>query len=45
MSDLTVANARYWSHKTALDKKASALRQQRLIQIKSELADMVKRCA
>ncbi len=30
---------------TALDKKASALRQQRLIQIKLELADMSKRCA
>ena len=47
LSDLTVANARYWSHKEhpALDKKASALRQQRLIQIKLELADMRKRCA
>src|SRR5438309_7172902 len=33
MSDLRVANARYWSRKehTALDKSASALRQQRLI--------------
>jgi len=41
MSDLRVANARYWSRKehTALDKSASALRQQRLIQIKLELAD------
>jgi hypothetical protein len=47
MSDLGVANARYWSRKehTALDKSASALRQQRLIQIKLELADMSKRCA
>src|SRR5256885_17242107 len=47
MSDLRVANARYWSRKehTALDKSASALRQQRLIQIKLELADMRKRCA
>jgi hypothetical protein len=46
MSDLGVANARYWSRKehTALDKSASALRQQRLIQIKLELADMMKRC-
>ncbi len=46
MSDLRVANARYWSRKehTALDKSASALRQQRLIQIKLELADMRKRC-
>ncbi len=47
MSDLRVANARYWSRKehTALDKQASALRQQRLIEIKLELADMSKRCA
>ncbi|PYV65082.1 MAG: hypothetical protein DMG97_33165 [Acidobacteria bacterium] len=48
ISDLRVANARYWSRRkehTALDKKASALRQQRLIQIKLELADMSKRCA
>src|SRR5207249_10094094 len=47
MSDLRVANARYWSRKehTALDKSASALRQQRLIQIKLELADMRTRCA
>ena len=47
MSDLRVANTRYWSRKehTALDKSASALRQQRLIQIKLELADMRKRCA
>src|SRR5438034_3394037 len=44
---LRVANARYWSRKehTALDKQASALRQQRLIEIKLELADMSKRCA
>src|SRR5439155_24213045 len=47
MSDLNIANAHYWSRKehTALDKSASALRQQRLIQIKFELADMRKRCA
>src|SRR5437870_12585610 len=47
MSDLRVANARYSSRKehTALDKSASALRQQRLIQIKLELSDMRKRCA
>src|SRR2546427_13150659 len=47
MSDLRVANARYWSRKehTALDKQASALRQQRLIEIKLEFADMSKRCA
>ena len=47
MSDLRVASVRYWSRKehTALDKQASALRQQRLIEIKLELADMSKRCA
>src|SRR5438093_4526119 len=47
MSDLRVANARYWSRKehTALDKSASALRQQRLIQIKLELGGLRKRCA
>jgi 5-carboxymethyl-2-hydroxymuconate isomerase len=47
ISDLRVANTRYWSRQehTALDKKASALREQRLIQIKLELADMSRRCA
>ncbi len=47
MSDLRVANARYWSRKdhTALDKSARALRQERLLRIKSELAEMRKRCA
>ena len=47
MSDLRVANVRYWSRKehTALDKSARALRPQRLILIKLELADMRKRCA
>jgi len=44
MSDLRVANARYWSRKdhTALDKSARALRQERLLQIKRELVDMKK---
>jgi hypothetical protein len=47
MSDLRVANARYWSRqgRTALDKSASALRLERLLQIKQELADLMKRCA
>ena len=47
MSDLRVANARYWSRQghTALDNSASALRLERLLQIKQELADLLKRCA
>ncbi len=47
MSDLKISNARYWSRKehTTLDKSASALRQSRLLEIKRELADLMKRCA
>jgi hypothetical protein len=47
MSDLRVINARYWvkSQHTALDKSAQALRQGRLLGIKQELSDMMKRCA
>jgi hypothetical protein len=47
MSDLRVINARYWvkSQHTALDKSAHALRQGRLLGIKQELSDMMKRCA
>ena len=47
MSDLRISNARYWSKKehTALNTSASALRQSRLLEIKRELADMLKRCA
>jgi hypothetical protein len=48
MSDLRISNARYWSKKehTAVNKSASALlRQSRLLEIKRELADMLKRCA
>jgi len=47
ISDLTVINARYWvkSPHTALDKSAHALRQGRLLGIKQELSDMMKRCA
>ena len=47
MSDLRVINARYWvkSRHTALDKTAHALRQGRLLGIKQELSDMMKRCA
>jgi hypothetical protein len=47
MSDLRVINARYWvkSRHTMLDKSAHALRQGRLLGIKQELSDMMKRCA
>jgi len=47
MSDLRVATARYWNRKehTPLDKSAFALRHDRLVQSKQELADMMKRCA
>jgi hypothetical protein len=47
MSDLKVSNARYWNRTdhTALEKSASALRRDRLVEIKVELADMMKRCA
>jgi hypothetical protein len=47
ISDLKVINARYWvkSPHTALDKSAHSLRQGRLMGIKQELSDMMKRCA
>jgi hypothetical protein len=47
MSDLRVTNALYCNRKgyTALQKSASALRHDRLVQIKLELADLMKRCA
>jgi hypothetical protein len=47
INDVRVINARYWvkSPHTALDKSAHALRQGRLLAIKQELADMMKRCA
>ena len=47
MNDLRVINARYWvkSPHTVLDKSARALRQGRLLGIKEELSDMMKRCA
>jgi hypothetical protein len=47
MSDLRVINARYWvkSPHTVLDKSAHALREGRLLGIKRELSDMMKRCA
>jgi hypothetical protein len=47
MSDLGVNNIRLWakSRHTVLDKSAHALRQERLLGIKQELSDMMKRCA
>ena len=47
ISDLRIATARYWtkSQHTALAKSAHALRHGRLVQIKLELSDMLKRCA
>ena len=47
MNDLRVINARYWvkSPHTVLDKSAHALRRRRLLGIKEELSDMMKRCA
>jgi hypothetical protein len=47
MNDLKATNARYWvkSPHSALDKSAHALRQGRLLGIKQELSDMMKRCA
>jgi hypothetical protein len=47
MNDLKATNARYWvkNPHTVLDKSAHALRQGRLLGIKEELSDMLKRCA
>ena len=47
LSDLRVINARYWSRSahTALEKTARALNQERVLRIKRELADLMKRCA
>jgi hypothetical protein len=47
ISDLRVTTARYWGKSllTALDKSAFALRKGRLLAIKRELSDLMKRCA
>jgi hypothetical protein len=47
MSDLRVANALYCNRKgnATLEKSASALRHRRLVEIRHELADLMKRCA
>ncbi len=47
LSDLRVVNARYWSRMehTPLQKSGRALNQERLVHIKRELSDLMKRCA
>jgi hypothetical protein len=47
MSDLRVSNVRYGSRRehTALQKSGRALNQERLLHIKRELSDLMKRCA
>jgi hypothetical protein len=47
ISDLRIATARYWrkSQPTAVDKAAYALRQGRLLEIRREVSNMMKRCA
>ena len=47
ISDVRDINTRYWvkSQHTALDKSAHALREGRLLGIKQELSEMMKRCA
>jgi GTP1/Obg family GTP-binding protein len=47
MNEIRVINARYWvkSQHSELDKSAHALREGRLLGIKEELSDMMKRCA
>ena len=47
MSGLKVVKACYWrrSEHSGLEKAAHECNQQRLLQIKQELADLMKRCA
>jgi hypothetical protein len=47
LSDLRVINDRYWSRSehSAFEKSARASHQERLLQIKRELSDLMKRCA
>jgi hypothetical protein len=47
ISDLRATDARYWvkGQHTVMDKSAHALREGRLLGIKQELSDMMKRCA
>jgi hypothetical protein len=47
LRDLRIINARYWSRSehSPLQKSARASHQERLVQIKRELSDLMKRCA
>ena len=47
MSELRVTNALYCNRRgyTALENSSSVLRRDRLVEIKLELADLMKRCA
>jgi hypothetical protein len=47
ISDLRVTTARYWSkdQHTALEKSAFTLGKGRLLEIKREVSDMLRRCA
>ena len=47
ISDLRITTAVHWnkSQHTAVEKSAFALRKGRLLEIKREVSDMMKRCA
>jgi hypothetical protein len=47
LSDLKVSNVRYWNRRehTPLQKSGRALNQERLLHVKRELSDLMKRCA
>jgi hypothetical protein len=47
LSDIRIENALYWSRNThtELEKAGRALNQQRVLRIKRELSDLMKRCA
>jgi hypothetical protein len=47
LSDIRIENALYWSRDahTELEKAGRALNQQRVLRIKRELSDLMKRCA
>jgi hypothetical protein len=47
LSDIRIENALYWSRSThtELEKAGRALNQERVLRIKREFADQMKRCA
>jgi hypothetical protein len=47
LSNIRLENALYWNHgkHTDLEKTARALNQERVLRIKRELSDLMKRCA